>query len=482
MKVYNTLSGHKEEFTSGDNLVKMYVCGVTPYDESHVGHAMSYIIFDAIKRYLEYRGYRVRHVQNFTDIDDKIINRAQRLGITANELAERFIQRYFDDMDALNIKRADVYPRATQEVQKIVEIVQGLIEKGHAYSAGGDVYFRVKSSPDYGKLSRRMLDGMMSGARVEVGESKEHPMDFTLWKAAKPGEPCWESPWSMGRPGWHIECTAMSIKYLGETLDIHGGGQDLIFPHHENEIAQSECFTGKAPFVRYWMHNGLMRLGEEKMSKSLGNLVTVRQMLDKYSADALRLFILSSHYRTPLTFSESGVAAMEKAVGRLRAALAVVVGQGKPIAAESYRQQFIEVMDDDFNTAQAVALLFDLARDINRGKEEGVAVDDAQRALRELGGVLGLTLAEPKLELPDEAPFIELLKQLGIEVGKPAGTASAIDALVEKRTGLRSAKQWADADQLRRKLAELNVVLDDTPQGTAWKYRGKSQPDGASGT
>jgi cysteinyl-tRNA synthetase len=320
MRIYNTLSGRKEEFAPGGDPIKMYVCGVTPYSECHIGHAMSYIIFDVIKRYLEFRGYRVRYVQNFTDVDDKIIARASQSGLSTQELAQKFIAQYFSDMDALNVKRADVYPRATEEIPEIIKVIAGLIEGGHAYSAGGDVYFRVSSFPQYGKLSHRSLSVMMTGDSCEEKSEKEHTIDFTLWKAAKPGEPQWESPWGPGRPGWHIECSAMSLEHLGETLDIHGGGQDLVFPHHENEIAQSEAFTGVSPFARYWMHNGLMQLGEEKMSKSLGNLITVKEALERYSADAIRLFVLSSHYRSPLTYTEDGLEAAERGVKRLRLA------------------------------------------------------------------------------------------------------------------------------------------------------------------
>ncbi len=306
MKVFNTLSGQKEEFLPRGDEVKMYVCGVTPYDNCHIGHAMSYIIFDVIRRYLHFRGYKVKYVQNITDIDDKIIDRASKLGITPAELAQKYTDSYFEDMDALNIERADIYPRATGEIAKIIEVIKTLIDKGYAYPAAGSVYFRVRKAADYGKLAHRTLESMMAGARIEPGEDKEYPMDFALWKASKPGEPSWESPWGQGRPGWHIECSAMSLKYLGDTLDIHGGGQDLIFPHHENEIAQSESFTGKKPFVKYWLHNGLVQLGEEKMSKSLGNLITIKQTLENYSPDALRIFVLSSHYRSPLRYSEDG--------------------------------------------------------------------------------------------------------------------------------------------------------------------------------
>ncbi|MDO8687660.1 MAG: cysteine--tRNA ligase, partial [Dehalococcoidales bacterium] len=320
MKVFNTLSGQKEEFLPQDDEVKMYVCGINPYADSHIGHALSYITFDVVRRYLEFRSYRVKHVENVTDVEDNIIATANRLGIPVTELTEKYTQRYLEDMDALNVLRAHFYPRATEETPKIIEMVQGLIDKGYAYPLKGDVYFRVSHVPDYGKLSNRNLDSMVAGMRIEPEAGKEHPMDFVLWKAAKPGEPSWQSPWGQGRPGWHIECSAMSLKYLGETFDIHGGGQDLVFPHHENEIAQSESFTGKKPFVKYWMHNGLLRLGEAKMSKSLGNLVTIREALAKHSADAIRIFILSSYYRAPLTYSEETLEAAEKGADRLRQA------------------------------------------------------------------------------------------------------------------------------------------------------------------
>jgi len=408
MKVHNTLSGKKEDFSPQGDEVRMYVCGVTPYDESHIGHAMSYIIFDIIQRYLRFRGYKVKYVQNITDIDDKLIDRANKLGTTVSELAQKYTESYFEDMDALNIERADIYPRATEEIPKIIEVVQGLVDKGYAYEAGGSVYFRVRKVDDYGKLSHRNLESMMSGARIEPGEEKEHPVDFVLWKASKPGEPSWESPWGPGRPGWHIECSAMSLKYLGDTLDIHGGGQDLIFPHHENEITQSESFTGKKPFVKYWLHNGMLQLGEEKMSKSLGNLVTVKEILAKYSADALRLFVLSSHYRSPLTYSDEGLEAAERGADRLRQAAGKRGGNsGGGVDVEPYRSRFVEAMDDDFNTAQAVATLFDLTRDINRADESGYNVEEARKTLKELAGILGLTLKASE----EAALEIELFKK-----------------------------------------------------------------------
>ncbi len=456
MKLYNTLSGQKEEFEPLGEEVGMYVCGITPYDVCHIGHAMSYIVFDVVRRYLEFKGYKVKYVQNFTDVDDKIIARANELGIPPQELAERFIAQYFEQMDALNVKRAHIYPRATEEIPAIIEVISGLVQKGHAYEAKGDVYFRVQSKADYGKLSHRNLDGMMAGARIEVEEAKEHPLDFALWKAAKPGEPSWPSPWGPGRPGWHIECSAMSLKYLGNSLDIHGGGQDLIFPHHENEIAQSESLTG-VPFVRYWLHNGLMQLGQDKMSKSTGKLITVEDALDRYSPDAIRLFVLSSHYRSPMAYSEEGLEAMERAAARLRLA-AHLEGEGGTAIAfdpEPYRQRFIEVMDDDFNTAQAVALLFNLDREIYQRRSEGFAVEEAQKTLIELAGVLGLTLKEEKRE----------------ELAEAVPSAEFIELLISIRDKLRDEKQWALADEIRSRLKELGIVLEDTAKGTVWRYK-----------
>jgi cysteinyl-tRNA synthetase len=475
MRIYNTLSGRKEEFNPGGDPIKMYVCGVTPYSECHIGHAMSYIIFDVIRRYLEFRGYRVMYVQNFTDVDDKIIARASQSGLSTQELAQEFIAQYFSDMDALNVKRADVYPRATEEIPKIIEVVSGLIEKGHAYQSEGDVYFRVMSFQRYGKLSHRRLSDMMSGASCEEKTNKEHPMDFALWKAAKPGEPQWESPWGPGRPGWHIECSAMSLKYLGETLDIHGGGQDLVFPHHENEIAQSEAFTGVSPFARYWMHNGLVQLGEEKMSKSLGNLITVKEALERYSADAIRLFVLSSHYRSPLTYTEDGLEAAERGIERMRL-VANRDGGDTPPAPEAaiFRQRFIEAMDDDFNTAQAIAALFDLASEINRAADEGHSIEEAQSIFMELAGVLGFSL-EPRRFKIDVGGIVEMAGRLGINVKKDVKDINdqerIIQQIVDKRQGLRSRRKWTEADKIRSDLEEQGIVQEDTPQGTKWRYK-----------
>jgi cysteinyl-tRNA synthetase len=457
MKIFNTLSGQKEEFQPLDDTIKMYVCGVTPYDNSHFGHAMSYIFFDVIRRYIKFRGFKLKYVQNVTDIEDKIINRAKQRGISTTELAEKYTASFFEDMGALNVIRADVTPRATQEIPKIIEIIDGLVKKDYAYSTpDGSIYFRVTKDADYGKLSHRTLDGMMAGARIEIGEQKENPMDFALWKAAKPAEPSWDSPWGKGRPGWHIECTAMSIKYLGEQIDIHGGGQDLIFPHHENEIAQSESFTGK-PFVKYWIHNGFLQIGEEKMSKSLGNMMTIKEVLAKRSPDAIRIFILSSHYRSPLSFSWEGLEGAEKGAERLARAANrknIPGNSAIPLDPGPYRTQFIASMDDDFNTAQAMGILFDLARAINQAADSGSDTSEATQVLKELSGdVMGLQLPaiESKAESVEAAPFIDLL--------------------VKTRYDLRQAKQYKLADEIRTKLAGLGIVLEDTPGGTVWKSK-----------
>jgi cysteinyl-tRNA synthetase len=452
MKIYNTLSARLEEFIPAGDPVTLYVCGVTPYDESHVGHALSYIVFDVLRRYLEYKGYNIRHVQNFTDIDDKLIDRAARLDTTVAELAERYIERYLQDMRDLNILPATVYPRATQEIGKITEVIEALIDKGFAYAAAGDVYYRVRRKEDYGKLSHRSLDSMIAEMRVEAGEGKEFAGDFALWKGAKQGEPSWDSPWGPGRPGWHIECTAMSVKYLGPSIDIHGGGNDLIFPHHENEIAQSEAATGVEPFVHYWMHNGWMQFAGEKMSKSLGNFVTIRDALEAYGADALRLFVLSSHYRKPLTYSSDGMVAMQKGAERLRAAAHLAGDGGAPAALdlESYRRRLEEGLEDDLNSAPGVAALFDLAHDINRAHDEGLETSEPQALLRDLAAILGLSLA-----VREEGD--------GALAAKPF-----VDLLVEIRRELRTSKQFALADMVRDRLNELGIVLEDTTRGTVW--------------
>ena len=482
MKVYNTLSGQKEEFLPQGDEVKMYVCGVTPYDHCHIGHAMSYVIFDVIKRYLEFRGFKVKYVQNITDIDDKIIDRANKLGISTQELAGKFTDSYFADMDALNIRRADIYPRATEEIPKITEVIQGLVDKGYAYPAQGSVYLRVRNVADYGKLSHRTLDSMITECPIELEKEKEYPMDFVLWKAAKPGEPSWESPWGKGRPGWHIECSAMSLKYLGDTLDIHGGGQDLIFPHHENEIAQSESFTGKKPFVKYWLHNGLVQLGEDKMSKSLGNLITIKQALEKYSPDAIRIFILSSHYRSPLTYSEEAIEAAEKGADRLQLSVSrydPTGDDGQALDAKPYEEQFKEAMDDDFNTPRALAVLFDLARKINEAGDAGINYSNAQNTLLSLARkVLGLKLPRHIHVQASVTIGVKTTADATVIPGKlipdkliPATIKSRVIRLAEERVNCRKERKWQRADEIRNKLAEFGVALEDTKTTTVVTYK-----------
>ncbi len=460
MQLHNTLSGRVEEFAPRNgNQVLMYVCGITPYAESHLGHAMSYIIFDTLRRYLEYRGYEVKHVQNYTDIDDKLIARAENEGRSIEDIADEYSADFSKSIEDLNVLPAHIYPRATQEIPAIIEMIAGLIEKGYAYvgppkggNEASDVYYRVEKKSDYGKLSKRSLDSMISGARIEPLEGKENPMDFTLWKAAKPGEPSWGSPWGEGRPGWHIECSAMSYRHLGSQIDIHGGGLDLVFPHHENEIAQTEAFTGDEPFAAYWIHNGLMQLGDQKMSKSIGNLINMRQAIETYGGDAIRIFVLSSGYRSPLTYSVDAMAASKAGADRLRNAVEVPdFGSGDSLDPEPYKERFLAAMDDDMNTSQAVSVLFELARDINRERDAGHSVGTAQAVLSELSEVLGLRLEEATNDALGAAPFIELLISL--------------------RKDLREAKQYQLADGIRDGLSELDVVLEDGPGGTTWKPR-----------
>jgi len=480
MKVYDTLTRQKKEFLPPGSDVKMYVCGVTPYSDAHLGHAMSQVIFDVIRRYLQFRSYKVKYVQNITDIDDKIIDRANSLGISTKELAEQYSNSLLEDMKALNVNPPDIQPRATEEIPKMIEVIQGLVGKGFAYPAQGSVYFRVRNAPDYGKLSHRTLDAMESAEGAIGGEDKEHPMDFVLWKAAKPGEPAWDSPWGKGRPGWHIECSSMSLRYLGNTLDIHGGGQDLIFPHHENEIAQSESFTGIKPFVKYWMHNGMVQLGSEKMSKSLGNLITIKEGLGKYSADALRIFILSSHYRSPLTYSEETLEAAEKGAERLfRTYSRPSPGDdgSTPLNHEAYKEQFISAMDDDFNTARALGLVFELAAEINRFADSGRGIEEARQTLKELAGdVLGLTLEAPEITL-DASYIAGLYATVCRDTGhspvenNESNAGKMVDDMVTLRQELRKTRKWQQADMVRDKLDKAGIVLEDTPQGTVWRIK-----------
>ena len=450
MRLYNTLSRSVEELVVEDNTVNMYVCGITPYAPSHLGHAMCAIVFDVIRRYLEYKGYKVNFIQNFTDIDDKMIIAANDEGIKVSELAERNIQAYLSELGRLNVMEASEYPRATEEIDSIIQVITDLIEKGYAYEISGDVYFRVKQDEDYGKLSRRNIDDLLAGARLEIEETKENPADFALWKSQKPGEPAWDSPWGQGRPGWHIECTAMSLTYLNNKIDIHGGGQDLVFPHHENEIAQSESYTGVEPFARYWMHNGTLGYGEEKMSKSLGNVFSIGEALQVFSSDALRMFFLSSHYRPPLVFSNESVEGQQRAIERLKSAVASNSGEGEILKTNPYRERFEAAMDEDFNTPIAFSVIFDLARDINRESSNGLNVNPAQDLLSELAKVLGITLETDNSKADgDIAPYLDLL--------------------LEVREGLRKEKQFELSDQIRDRLVDLGVSIEDTSTGARWK-------------
>lgn len=464
IKIYNTLSRKKEELiTLEPGVVKMYVCGVTVYNKAHVGHAMSALVFDIIRRYLEYRGYQVKHVTNITDVDDKIINRASQLGVDPFDLAAGYIKELMSQLDALNILPASEYPRATLEMGTIIQMIAGLIEKGYAYPAGGDVYFRVQKDKGYGKLSGRRFEDMQAGEKSDIGDVKEDPLDFALWKSAKPGEPFWDSPWGKGRPGWHIECSAMNLSHLGEQIDIHGGGNDLIFPHHENEIAQTECFTGKE-FARFWIHNGMLNFSGEKMSKSIGNVVSIEEFLARNSADTLRYMVLNSGYRNPLIFNndviEQSRNGLERMQSALRPALPDAQGAQKDTLAslasaiETAREKFVETMDDDFNTGGALGHLFELVRNINQARANSatnIELEPAQAALRELASVLGLQLSGKQAAISDADPFINLLMDL--------------------RNELRSQKLWSLSDKIRDELLELGVIIEDSKQGATWRWK-----------
>ncbi len=477
LKVYSSLTKQKEEFvpiTPGK--VKMYVCGVTPYNHPHIGNARPFVTWDVIRRYLEYSGYEVYHIQNFTDIDDKIINTANAEKVTWDVIANRYIASYFEVMDKLNIRRAHVYPRVSEHISDIVAMVKTLVEKGFAYAADGDVYYSVEKFASYGKLSGRSLEDMKAGARVDVDERKKHPMDFALWKGAKPGEPAWESPWGPGRPGWHIECSVMSYKYLGASFDFHGGGSDLIFPHHENEIAQSEAFTGIEPFVRYWLHNGFITVNEEKMSKSLGNFFLVVDILEHFKPEVLRYFILSTHYRSPLDFSDERLEEAGRSLERLKTAAANLKhletfpagaasddSQALITASQAAIQEFKDAMDDDFNTALAIGTLFGLAKEINiyhskvAAGNVGVDIDALAQAAKiygEIAEVLGI-LQDTNVSRDDNT---ELVNQL-------------MDVIINIRQEARKKKDWATADQIRDSLAAIGIVLEDSPQGVRWKKR-----------
>ncbi|MGA0936406.1 MAG: cysteine--tRNA ligase [Sedimenticolaceae bacterium] len=456
LKIYNDLSRSKETFEPlQPGKVNLYVCGMTVYDLCHLGHARVMVVFDVVYRYLKAVGYDVTYIRNITDIDDKIINRANENGEPFHELTERFIQAMHEDSDALGIIPPDAEPKATDHIAEIISMCEKLIEKGHAYVAdNGDVYYDVYSFPSYGKLSGKSLDDLQAGARVEPGDVKLNPLDFALWKSAKPDEPSWQSPWGDGRPGWHIECSAMSTKALGDTFDIHGGGADLTFPHHENEIAQSEGATGH-PFVKYWMHNGFVRINDEKMSKSLGNFFTVREILERYQAEEVRYFILTSQYRSPLNYSDEHLDNARNALTRFYTALRGLP-EATPTADSQFEKDFHAAMQDDFNTPEALATLFELVREINRVRAEDEAAAAALGALlRQLGDLIGILQSDAESYLRG---------------GASANDGDAeIDALVAQRNEAKANKDWGTADEIRNKLQEMGIVLEDGPSGTTWR-------------
>ncbi len=481
IRIYNTLTRKKEPLQPlEENHVRLYVCGITSYDYCHIGHARSALVFDMIVRYLRYRGFKVTFVRNFTDIDDKIIARANERGEDAAALAQRFIDEFYADMDRLGVLRPDLEPRATDHIEEMIHLIGELIDRGLAYEADGDVYYRVSRFPMYGRLSGRTLEDMQAGARIEVNEKKEHPMDFALWKGAKPGEPWWPSPWGKGRPGWHIECSAMSRKYLGETFDIHGGGKDLIFPHHENEIAQSEGASGR-PFANLWIHHGFVTIRDEKMSKSLGNFLTIRDVLETYDPEVLRLFIFSTQYRNPLDFTEAALRDAELGLDRMYECLAgvaalaegddqvdSVIGKKDRRKLESFRSRFEQAMDNDFNTAQAQGLFFDLVKVLNKVvrllPSPPAAVDiallrRAARELRESAGIMGLLQRDPTRYVKEKKQ--QVLDSLDLSVDE-------IEQLIAERDRARENRDWASSDAIRDRLLAAGIELHDSAAGTSW--------------
>ncbi|MFB0560130.1 MAG: cysteine--tRNA ligase [Candidatus Lokiarchaeia archaeon] len=471
LKIYNTLTRKKEEFVPLNGIkVGMYVCGPTVYDYSHIGHARSYVAFDVIRRYLEYKGYSVIYIQNITDVDDKIINRANELGEEPLSLSRRFTKAYFEDMDKLNVRRANIHPKVSDHIPEIIEFIEGLIKNGHAYEVDGNVYFSLSKVEDYGKLSHQSMENILVGARVEVDENKRDPRDFALWKKAKPGEIFWESPWGKGRPGWHMECSTMAIKYLGPSIDIHGGGMDLIFPHHECEIAQSESYTGE-PFVKYWIHNGFVTINKEKMSKSLGNFFTIREVLEKYDGETIRFFLLNTHYKSPIDYSDQHLQEAKQALQRIHTAInklkTLIKEQEKrepkePSTeekklldqVEKSKQKFMDAMDDDFNTREAMPAIFELTRLVNsldmNSRISTNALEETLQAYNEFGQILGV--------------FKEEYKEADLEtVGK------LVELLIEMRNKFRKEKDWETSDYIRDKLKEAGILLEDTKEGTTWK-------------
>ncbi len=495
IRIHNTMSGKKEDFIPlQEKKVGMYVCGVTVYDLSHIGHARSAIVFDTIYRYFRYRGYDVTFVRNFTDIDDKIIRRANEEGVDYKTIAEKYIGEFNTDMGKLGLEKPSIEPRATEHIPEMIRLISTLIQKGFAYQGGGDVFFSVDKFKDYGKLSKRDLEEMQAGARVEIDEKKENPLDFALWKASKPGEPFWESPWGRGRPGWHIECSVMSQKYLGETFDIHGGGRDLIFPHHENEIAQSEAATAKT-FVRYWVHNGFVNINKEKMSKSLGNILTIKEILKEWHPEVLRLFFLSHHYRSPVDYSEDSFLEAKSGLDRFYATLKSIKdeitriprgvmkstpqseGGGVSIvkearkAIESFQTRFEEAMDDDFNTAETLGYFYDLQRglnsllDISKGNPTEEIASLLKKGLgyfSNMGWVFGLFRDDPEVYLAQQR--IEGLKKLNL-------IEEEILRSIEERNLARKEKNWKRGDEIRNDLLSKGIILEDTPTGTNWKLK-----------
>lgn len=471
VRIYNTLSRKKERFEPVEpGRVRMYVCGPTVYDSCHIGHARSVVVFDVIARYLRVKGYDVSYVRNFTDIDDKIIDRANQLGVDFREVAEKYIKEFYEDMDALYIERATVEPRATDHMPPIIAVIENLLGKKVAYQVNGDIYFAVESFKAYGKLSGRRLEDMEAGARVDIDQRKRNPFDFALWKSAKPGEPAWDSPWGKGRPGWHIECTAMSTEYLGKTIDIHGGGEDLIFPHHENEIAQSEAAFGTS-FVKYWVHNGFVNINREKMSKSLGNFKMIKDVIKIYHPEAVRLFLLSNHYRSPVDFTGQAMNEADAGLEKMYALLERVGEAGflcqkkDDTPPGDYWKLFCEAMDDDFNTARGIGNLFIAVRDVNRILDENnsaisATVESACEDIVRMGGILGIL---------SESPEAYFKKKRARSLENKSIDPAVIDEMIRERNGARKSKDWKKADRIRAELDDMNIMLEDKPEGTVWR-------------
>ncbi|MBW2228567.1 MAG: cysteine--tRNA ligase [Deltaproteobacteria bacterium] len=478
LRIFNTLNSKKELFEPLEaGKVRMYVCGPTVYDACHIGHARSVVVFDVIARYLKEKGYDVTYIRNFTDVDDKIIQKANQLGIDSTAVAERFIEEFYQDMDALNVQRATIEPKATDHIAQIVEFIEKLILKGFAYPINGDVYYSVEKFKRYGKLSGRKLEDMEAGARIDIDERKQNPFDFALWKSAKPGEPAWDSPWGQGRPGWHIECSAMSREYLGETFDIHGGGKDLCFPHHENEIAQSESLSGK-PFVRYWVHNGFVNINQEKMSKSLGNFLMIKDVLKSYHPETVRLFLLSNHYRSPIDFTDKAMDESSKGLDKIYALLERVEKKVGPIFLVQdvdpgiCWKHFCDAMDDDFNSARSIGIIFDTVRSLNRlldqhennlSSEVKQTLQSGLADIRRTGEILGMFLEHPTQYFDNKQT--QVLEQKSID-------HAVVAEMVEQREAARKSKNWEMADQIRKELVDMGISLEDRAGGPVWKING----------